>query len=197
MIQTAITLAKAAEQRKAEIEQARNLPTDLMERVKAAGLVQMWRTKTENHQPLSVKEATKTIQSIAYHNGSLAWVVGVTNCSSLITGFIPAEMTDQLYPSSASMAGGFAGPAGVAQLSKDGLLVSGNWSWGSGITHCTTIVGGVRLMKNDKMVGAGVVFFSPDEVEFEDNWQVVGLKGTHSIDYKTTDTFIPNGRWIP
>lgn len=195
-MQSAISLAREAEQRKVEIEQLRNIPEDLIERVKKAGLVQMWRAKTKSHSPSTVKTATKTLQSMAYYNGSLAWVISVTNCSSLITGFISDEMTKRIYDSPMSMVGGFAGPAGVAAITEDGLIVKGNWSWGSGTTHCTTIVGGVRLMKKEEMIGTGIVFFSPDEIKFEDNWHVIGLKGTHSIDYSAESLLIPNNRWI-
>ena len=51
------------------------------------------------------------------------------------------------------------------------------------------------FIKEGKPAGSAVVFFEPAEIEMIDNWHVTGLKGTHSIDYKADEVFIPDGRW--
>ena len=192
---TAVELAREAERRKQEIEEMRNIPEDMMQRVKAVGLVRMWAANRFNGGQLKVSEVVKILESMAYYNGSIAWVVGVTNCSSLYSGYFPAKLAQSLFANKMSMVGGFAGPAGVAVIVPGGLKVTGQWSWGSGIRHCTHIVAGVKLVKDNKFAGTGLVFFHPKEVHLEDNWQVLGLKGTHSINYSAQDVFIPDGRW--
>ena len=190
-----LKIAKEAEDRREEIEQLRSIPIDLVQRVKEAGLVKSWATTSVGGQEAPVSLVSKMISEMAYYNGSLAWVVGVTGCAALFSGFIEEEMSQDLFRDPMSMIGGFAGPAGMAIPAEGGLLVTGHWSWGSGITHCTHIVGGVMLMEDGQPTSSAVVFFSPDEVEFIDNWYVTGLKGTHSIDYKASEIFIPDGRW--
>lgn len=195
MITSILALAQTAEQRRREIEAARNIPDDLIAQAKSEGLVRMWTASEYGGLQLSVRETMKRIQPIAYHNASLAWVIAVTNCSSLFSGYFPAEMAKSLYSDEHAMIGGFAGPAGIAEIMDGGIRVNGTWSWGSGIRHCSHIVGGVRFMQGEQMVGAALAFFLPEEVELEDNWHVVGLKGTNSINYSAKDVFIPNGRW--
>ncbi|MFK7907149.1 MAG: acyl-CoA dehydrogenase family protein [Chitinophagales bacterium] len=190
-----ISLAQEAENRKAEIESLRNIPKDLIQKVKDLGLVKKWAAKEYGGEQASVSEVTQMLQSIAYHNASLAWVIGVTGCSSLFSGFLPPSMATLLFGDSQAMVGGFAAPAGMARKVEGGLEVSGRWSWGSGITHCSHIVGGVGLMEGEKMVGTALVFFEAGEIEMHDNWRVLGLKGTHSIDYSAKKAFIPNKRW--
>jgi len=190
-----IILAKEAETRKDEIEKLRNLPNDIMHRAKLLGLEKMWATKECGGCEKKVSEVTKVIFEMSYYNASLAWVVSVTNCSSLITGFIDKEIAKELFNNPLAMIGGFAGPAGIAEIVDGGLHVSGKWSWGSGISHCTHIVGGVKLIEEGIPKGTGVVFFTPEEVVLHDNWHVIGLKGTHSIDYSAKDVFIPEDRW--
>ncbi len=192
-----IHLAQAAEARKEEIETQRNLPTDLMEQVKKAGLVKRWATQAVGGEEASVSSVAQMLQEIAFYNGSLAWVVGVTGCSALLSGFIASESAEALFQNPESMIGGFAGPAGMAQRVEKGLKVSGHWTWGSGISHCSHIVGGVKIMEGEEFKTTGIVMFKPEEIEMIDNWQVLGLKGTHSIDYRAEGVFIPNGRWFP
>jgi len=191
----AVTIAKKAEDRKREIESERNIPIDLISEVKEAGLVRMWATSECGGTETSVSEVSSIISRMAYYSGSMAWVTGVTNCSSLITGFITDEMAQVLYQKDNAMIGGFAGPAGMATMEGNQLRVKGKWSWGSGVTHCSHIVAGTAIIEGDKMVGTAIVFFNPDEVAFHDNWQVMGLKGTHSIDYSVKSTLIPKERW--
>jgi len=190
-----LQLAQQAEAQKQEIEANRNLPTDLIQQVKKAGLPKRWATKSVGGEEASVLDVTTMIREMAYHNGSLAWVVAVTGCSALFAGFVDEEKAKLLFQDPMAMVGGFAGPAGVAQIVEGGVEVSGHWIWGSGISHCSHIVGGIRLMDGEEFKGTGIVFFQPAEIEMIDNWQVLGLKGSHSIDYKATKVFIPNERW--
>ncbi len=192
-----IQIAKLAEERKAEIEANRNIPSDIMEQVKDAGLVKRWATKAVGGEEAAVSEVTQMLREMAYYNGSLAWVIGVTGCSALFSGFIGKESAQAFFSDPHCMVGGFAGPAGVGMLTEGGLKVSGHWRWGSGITHCSHIVGGVKIMDGTTFKGTGIILFKPEELNKIDNWHVLGLKGTHSIDYSTKDTFIPNGRWFP
>lgn len=194
---TSILLAQQAESQKQQIEAIRNLPDDLMAKVKKAGLVKRWATKAVGGEEALVSTVTQTLREMAYYNGSLAWVIGVTCCSSLFAGFIDEKSAKRFFDSPNSMVGGFAGPAGMAKPLAGGFRVSGHWSWGSGITHCSHIVGGVKIVDGDTFKGTGIIFFEPSELELIDNWQVLGLKGTHSIDYRVKDLFIPKDRCFP
>lgn len=196
-MEAATKIAQQAEKRKEEIEKNRNIPKDLVNQMKALSLSRLWVAKEYNGAQMSVYDVMKIWQRMAYHNGSLAWVSSVTNCSSLISGYLPKEMANQIFGDQHCMVGGFAGPAGSAVPSEEGLKVTGSWSWGSGISHCSQILAGVKLMKDDKMQGAGIAFLNPKDVTKVDNWHVVGMKGTHSIDYKVENLFVPNDRWIP
>lgn len=188
-------LGEEAERRKEEIHEQRNIPVDLMNKVKEAGLVKLWAAKQYGGQEASVSRVAEVLQTLAYHSASLAWVTGVTGCSALFSGFLEEPKAHTLYKNPLAMIGGFAGPAGIATPANGGLKVTGHWSWGSGITHCTHIVGGIMVKKGEDILGTAIAFFLPEEVGMIDNWQVLGLRGTHSIDYKVDDLFIPDDRW--
>ena len=93
----AISIAKESEVRHQEIDNIRNIPTDLMTNIKAAGLVKMWSRKECGGAELSVLEVCNIISGMAFYNGSVAWVTSVTNCSSLITGFVSEKIARNLF----------------------------------------------------------------------------------------------------
>lgn len=92
-----IDIAQKAEARKEEIETERNLPEDIIQEVKQAGLVKRWATKSVGGEESSVFDVCRMIRDISYYNGSLAWVIAVTGCSSLFSGFIEDEKADILF----------------------------------------------------------------------------------------------------
>src|SRR5262249_3687744 len=90
-----------------------------------------------------------------------------------------------------AVTGGLAAPAGSATAVAGGLRVTGQWQWGSGTQHCTSVGGGCRLGK-----GAAFVFFDRDDVGFLDTWSVGGLPGTGSTDCGVDNAFVPGGHGV-
>lgn len=191
-------LGQEAEERSAEIDAARCLPDDLMKKVKESGTIRLWAAKAYGGSQAHIFSLIEAIESLAYYNGSLGWVVCVTGTAALGSGYLQPESAQEIFGDVYSQTGGWAAPAGRAKKVGGGYRVSGKWAWGSGISHCSHIVGGVLIMpeREGKPVSA-LAFFDPKEVSFIDNWKVLGLKGSNSIDYTVKDAFVPDNHLIP
>lgn len=190
-------LGQKAEARRVEIEQARCLPEDLMKEVKEAGLIRLWTAKAYGGAQADIFALMEAIERLAYYNGSLAWVVCVTGTAALGSGYLEADSANMIFGDRYSQTGGWAAPAGRAKQVEGGLIVSGKWSWGSGISHCSHIVGGVLIKgKGEERPKSALVYLDPKEVTFIDNWQVLGLQGSNSIDYQVKEVFVPDTHWI-
>jgi alkylation response protein AidB-like acyl-CoA dehydrogenase len=93
------------------------------------------------------------------------------------------------------------GPMGKATRVPGGFVLSGNWSYGSGVRHSDFIHSGGMVCDagGAPVVGVGGlpetrIFVVPrDACLFGDNWDVMGLRATGSIDYSCKDVFIPEG----
>jgi alkylation response protein AidB-like acyl-CoA dehydrogenase len=77
---------------------------------------------------------------------------------------------------------------GNAVPQDGGFLLSGSWSFGSGLlhsshTHSLAIIEGTREAR---------IFVAPvEKATFLDNWDVLGLRATGSIDYAMDNVFVP------
>jgi alkylation response protein AidB-like acyl-CoA dehydrogenase len=77
---------------------------------------------------------------------------------------------------------------GTAVARDKGFLLSGSWSFASGIKsathiHTLAIIGGS---------GEARIFVLPvQQAELIENWDVLGLRGTGSIDYRIDQVFVP------
>ncbi|MEM6321854.1 MAG: acyl-CoA dehydrogenase family protein [Bacteroidota bacterium] len=193
-----IDIAKSTEKERNWIQQNRCLPDTIVQDLKATGIFKVWVAKAYGGLQGHVLDLMEAVQTLTYYNGSLGWVLGVTGTAGLGSGYLPKSAAKTIYGAPDSLTGGWAVPAGLAKTVAGGLEVSGRWSWGSGIKYCTHIVGGVLIQRpGEKRPISGLVYFEPEEVTFIDNWHVLGLHGSNSIDYEANRVFIPNERWIP
>lgn len=192
------TIGKEAEARREEIEANRCLPHDIIQEVKASGVLKLWVAKEYGGSEAHILDLLEAVQTCAYHNGSLGWVVAVTGTAGLCAGYLPNEDAAEIFGSPEAMVGGWAAPVGKALRVDGGLQISGKWAWGSGIRHASHIVGGVMIIpkaEGEKPQSA-LAYFEPNQVQLIDNWQVLGLKGSNSIDYEVKNVFVQEGKWI-
>ncbi|MEM6768827.1 MAG: hypothetical protein AAF655_28070, partial [Bacteroidota bacterium] len=88
-MQAAISIAKQAEERKEEIENSRNLPTDLMTQAKEHSLPRMWVAKKYGGSQQSVEAVMKIwlptfgVKSVPWPGSSSQWG-GFENFQSLL-----------------------------------------------------------------------------------------------------------------
>lgn len=190
-------IGKKTESRVKEINQNRCLPDDLVQELKILGAFRLWVAQEYGGLQSHVLDLMQAVQTLSYYNGSLGWVLGVTGTAALGSGYLKQEAAQEIFGKTNSLTGGWAAPVGKAQKVEGGILVNGKWSWGSGIRHCTYIVGGVLLQipEKERPISA-LAYFKPEEVELIDNWEVLGLNGTNSIDYQVKNIIVPDGRWI-
>ena len=77
---------------------------------------------------------------------------------------------------------------GTAVPQAGGFSLSGSWSFASGIKHATHI----HTLGVIEGTGEPRIFVLPvGEATLIENWDVLGLRATGSIDYRTTNVFVP------
>ena len=189
--------------RSEEIEQARGLPLDVVEMMKATGVFRMFVPDELNGPGVAAEESLRVLEEIAYHDGAAGWCAMISGTTSLLSSMLPDPHASDIFGGLDSITGGFAMPKGRALPVDGGLRVTGRWAWGSGTRHCTWIAGGCLVVDEDGKPTPRAdgllhpfVFFHPSDVEFIDNWHVSGLSGSGSGDYQVAEAFVPEGRWV-
>lgn len=191
--------------RSEEIEAARRLPDDVADAIRDEALFRSWVPAAYGGPEHSAMAGLEQIAAVAEADGAAGWCVMIAQTTSLWSYTLPPEWGRKIFGPADAVAGGWAYPAGRAvPLPGGGLRVTGRWSWGSGIHHCTTVGGGVVLVDADGVprpradgLAVTVAFFDLEDVEIHDTWHVMGLAGSGSCDYSVTDAIVPEGRWAP
>ena len=132
----------------------------------------------------------EVIENVTYGDPSAGWVL---MAASLAIGTGAAYLEDSAV---AELFGGERLPVIAGQGTRPGMAVpdgngfrlSGSWSFASGIKHATHI----HTLGIIETTGEPRIFVLPvGKATLIDNWDVLGLRATGSIDYKIDNVFVP------
>ena len=142
----------------------------------------------------------KVIEALTRIDPSAGWCTMIgASAAAMLAVFLPDEAIEQVFAGGrVPRAAGVFMPSGKAVSTEGGYIVSGRWSFASGILHSQWVSAGT-LVAPDGSNGADersgterrMVVFPTSEAQIHDNWQVVGLKGTGSNDFSVSNLFVP------
>jgi alkylation response protein AidB-like acyl-CoA dehydrogenase len=166
------------------------LADPVVEGLHREGLFGMWVPQAIGGAELDPVASLEVIENVAYGDPSAGWVL---MAAALAVGTGAAYLEDsavsQLFggPRLPVIAGQGTRP-GVAVPQKGGYLLSGSWSFASGIKHGTHI----HTLGIIKGTDEPRIFVLPvGDAKLVDNWDVMGLRATGSIDYTIDSVFVP------
>jgi len=154
------------------------------------GLYGMWVPRVLGGAELSPVESLQVIENVAYGDPSAGWVL---MAAALAIGTGAAYLGDAAVQ---ELFGGARFPVIAGQGTRPGTAVpvdggfrlSGAWSFASGIKHGTHI----HTLGIIEGTGEPRIFVLPvGKAKLIDNWDVMGLRGTGSIDYTIDSALVP------
>jgi alkylation response protein AidB-like acyl-CoA dehydrogenase len=157
------------------------------------GLFSMWVPEKLGGSELHPVDSLEVIANLSYADASAGWVQ-MAACLSIGTGaaYLADEAVEEIFVGAerVPVIAGQGTRPGVAKTTEGGYLLTGDWSFASGIKHGTHI----HTLAIIEETGEPRIFVVPvEKATLIDNWDVIGLRGTGSIDYTMRDVFVPEG----
>lgn len=156
------------------------------------GLFTMWVPDVLGGVELGPVQSLEVLENISYADASAGWVVMAAALSVGTAGaYLSDEAVDSLFGKGGRpvIAGQGTRP-GVAISDGKGFRLSGSWSFASGLLHGTHI----HTLAIIEGTGEPRIFVLPvEKAKLLGNWDVIGLRGTGSIDYTIDNVFVPEG----
>ncbi len=199
-VQRAKELTSFVSDQSQENETLGHLNPETIGRLSDTGLLRFMVPAFVNGGGANLVESLLVLEEISAADGSAGWV---TMAACVATGAAAAYLPDagvrSLFNSPAPpLLAGQGAPNGKAIKEGNGYRLSGNWSYGSGIKHASHAFTGAFIFENGQICRNGKgqplsrVFVVPiDKVALENNWDVIGLRATGSVDYSITNAFVP------
>lgn len=180
-------------------EQLGQLADPVVAELEAGGFFGLFTPRAVGGAELPPVQAVEVIEELARADASTAWVTfAVGLCTGAAGAYLGDAAVDRLFRGGqVPVTAGQGIPNGKAVVEKNGYRLSGSWSYGSGSKHAPYIHTGAIVHENGapRLDAHGApevrIFYVPREaVSFGDNWDVIGLRGTGSIDYSVQDVFV-------
>lgn len=178
-----------------------------MAALKPLRMSHIFAAESDGGAQLSPTQGLQLIEAITYHSGSAGWISMVHTCvTAMSAAFLPDSAVSRLFaPGTENRFSGQGTPSGMLKKVEGGYLLNGKWSYASGMYHATyshsaALVddGTGKPAKDEK--GDIIVLCAHAPVAEHGllgNWDVLGLRGTGSIDYDAKDVFIPDDMVFP
>jgi indole-3-acetate monooxygenase len=136
--------------------------------------------------------ALETIEIVSEAEGSTGWVLMACNVGTgSAAGYLPRAGADAVFGKHIPIIAGEGAPKGRAERDGKGFRLTGRWSYGSGVLHTEYLHTGGTVWENGKPSHALTFIVPTRECKFLGNWDVLGLKGTGSIDYGIENVYVP------
>lgn len=134
------------------------------------------------------------LEAVSEIDPSAGWclMIGAASLGG-VGAFLSDDAIEEIFVggSPPRTAGVFA-PFGTAVPTEGGYLLTGRWSFASGIRHSQWISAGAKVVTETPGYPAQVrATVRTSDVKIHDNWQVMGLRGTGSCDFSVKDLFVP------
>mgnify|MGYP005989148725 CR=1 FL=1 len=188
-------------------EEAGGLTKESFELLKPLRLSHLLATEELGGAQMRPTEVLELLEAVTWHSGSAGWVSMVHCCvGAMSAAFLPDSAVDRLFaPGTDNRFSGQGAPLGMLKKVEGGYTLTGKWSYGSGFSHATWshsacfVDDGTGKPAKDEN-GAPIVMCAHAPIGEHTqlgNWDVLGLKGTGSIDYGAQDVFIAEDLVFP
>src|SRR5262245_30447829 len=182
-------VAALADEHAAEGDAQGYLSAPVVDALHREGLLGMWVPRSiRGGAELDPLSSLRVLEEMAYGDPSTGWVL-MAACLAIGTGaaFLGDAAVDELFGGERlPVIAGQGTRPGTATPQDGGFVLSGSWSFASGIKHSTHI----HTLGVVEGTGEPRIFVLPvGKATLVDNWDVLGLRATGSIDYRIDSVF--------
>ncbi len=195
VLDVAVGLGPLIREHSSEGESNRRVPAEVIQAMKAAGLVRMMTPKSIGGLEVDPVTSARVFEEVARFDSAASWILQAANSGDFYCARLPDEGAEEIYA---------AGPDGMIALSvhppmtatpiDGGYRVTGQSHLSSGITDADWLMVLVQIPGEDGLRGA---FLPKAEVTVSDTWESMGMRGTDSNTATIEDVFVPTRRSWP
>lgn len=178
-----------------ETERIRRLPDETIAEARRSGLFELLLPARYGGQQAPFPAVLEPIRQLGRGCTSTAWTLGFFALHNWMLALFDEQAQDEIFCSGAVLAPAPLAPSGRGELTDGGYLLTGRWSWATGVMHADWVIVGVILGTGESMFPALAVL-PVDAVVVDDVWHTAGMRGTGSNTVVVKDVFVPRHRVV-
>ncbi|MDI3403598.1 acyl-CoA dehydrogenase family protein [Streptomyces cavernicola] len=164
-----------------------------------AGVVRAGLPRSLGGHEFSPRQLIEMVERISYHDAAAGWTMQALQVMTATTAaYLGPTAAAELFPDVPSgkhaLLAGHGTRPGRAVPVDGGFLVSGAWQFASGMAHASHIHSAIQVEGTGEL---RVLAMPKEQVVLDGNWDVLGLRATHSVDYHCDEAYVPATHTYP
>ena len=195
IIERARQLVPYLRDKSAEIEQARCVPPDVDLRLRQAGFYRLLQPRSTGGYEFSFDTFIATMLELFRGDGSAGWVASFMAAHILWITSLEESAQREIFGSDGDVRTVVpAAPTGKALPVEGGYRITGRWDYCSGMSVGNWLVALAVVERDPKPAMPEIIMFTTPSGNLvtEDNWHVLGLRGSGSVSAKGENLFVPS-----
>lgn len=196
LVGRAAELIPVLRERAPKTDELRRLPDETVADFAQAGFFRMLQPKRWGGLEVDPRTFFDVQMTIAKGCPSSAWVLGVVGVHAWQLALFDEQAQNDVWSrdSNVRISSSYA-PTGTIERVPGGFKVGGRWSFSSGCDHCDWVfLGGFAPSEPSGPPDMRTFLLPKGDYRIDDNWHVIGLKGTGSKDIVVDSAFVPEHR---
>ncbi|MBQ0721515.1 MAG: hypothetical protein KBT88_01210 [Gammaproteobacteria bacterium] len=177
-------------------ETGRSVAPESIAALKAAGLARLLTPSRNGGHGASLRAQLHACAETARACPASSWVMMVCGAHNWIAGNFSARCRAEMFDADPDLfIAGTLASQGTFKKAEGGWLLSGRWQFCSGVDHSPwLLIGALRAKDSGGGPGSLHVMLPRDQVELDDTWHTLGMRGSGSKDVVLKDVFVPEHR---
>lgn len=179
-----------------KIDKNRKLPASLVKLLTRKGLFRLLLPTAFGGSEISLPKFIRCVEVIAQADGSTGWCVSQGGVFPNVADYMPEETAEEIWGKNPDAVVATGTPTGSTALRVDeGFRLSGRWRFASGVMHASWLAAMSPVVNEvGETVGFGMFLIPRGRISLEDGWDVRGLRGTGSREYRLEGEIVPGPR---
>jgi alkylation response protein AidB-like acyl-CoA dehydrogenase len=198
LVDSAVEIQALLRKRLGDSETHRRQTDEVIDALTSAGFFRLNKPPRFGGYRVDLRTVLQITETLAEADASAAWVVGLAATASWAVNRGSEQVQEEVYgadPNARIVGSGMACPA---RREQGGLRLNGRWGYASGSTHATWAALAATVVDDaDQPPDAYFCLVPTAQLQLEDTWHTVGMRGTGSNTYLAEDVFVPEHRLIP
>lgn len=177
-------------------EAGRSVALESIAALKSAGLARLLRPSRNGGHGASLRAQVHACAELARACPASSWVLMVCGAHNWMSGGFSQQCRAELFDSDPDLLiPGTLASQGQFKKAEGGWRLSGRWQFCSGVDHSPwLLIGAGRAKDSSGGPGSLHVILPREEVDVDDTWHTLGLRGSGSKDVVLDDVFVPAHR---
>ncbi len=197
LVDSAVKIQRLLGKRLADSDIQRRQTDDAIDALSGAGFFRLNKPRRFGGYPVDLRTILQITETLAEADGSAAWVVGIASTGAWATARGSQQLQEEIFGADADARIAGSGMSCEARREQGGLRLTGRWGYASGSPHATWAALVATVTDDPGQPPEAYFCLVPAaQLQLEDTWRTVGMRGTGSNTYVAENVFVPEHRLI-